>query len=42
MKNWKTKRSNVKSKKGLINRILGYLRGRLNKRMKKEEKGKPQ
>jgi hypothetical protein len=37
MKNWKNKRSNVKSKKGLINRIYSYLKARIAKKLKRDE-----
>lgn len=35
--NWKTKRSNVKSKRGLINRIYRYLKTRFNKKQERLE-----
>lgn len=33
--NWKTKRSNVKSKRGLINRIYRYLKTRISKKQER-------
>ena len=35
--NWKTKRSNVKSKRGLINRIYRYLKTRFSKKLERAE-----
>lgn len=37
LRNWKNKRSNVKTKKGLTGRILAYLRARIHKKLKREE-----
>lgn len=37
IKTWKNKPCGVKSKKGLVYRILSYIKARINKKIKKEE-----